>query len=343
MVSKSSRSIISTSDLTLQELDEALALAAKGKSSHWRDFSSSLSGRVLALMFFNPSLRTRASFQSGIARLGGQSVVLSPGADSWTLEFADGAMMYRDRTEHIKDAAGVLSQYFDAVCVRAFSKLSSWEEDRDEPVLSAFTKHLDIPLISMEGSCWHPCQALADALTLRETFGNKLHGKVFTLSWAPHPKQLPLAVPHSTALIAAQLGLQLRIAHPEGYDFDPKIMSMIQSAAGSSGGSVEVFYEQEQAVRGADIVYAKSWTPPGFIGHRELELEHRKSLLPWIMDQEVMAHGNDSYFMHCLPVRRNVEVADEVLDSKRSLTEQQAANRMHAQNALLLKILKTDL
>lgn len=339
MNSSRPRSLISTHDLGPQELTSILTLAASGKKNNWREEARSLSQRVLALLFFNPSLRTRASFQSGIARLGGQSVVLAPGADAWTLEFGEGALMYRDRTEHVKDAASVLSQYFDAVCVRSFSGLTSWEQDRDEPVLSAFAKHLDVPLISMEGSCWHPCQALADALTLQETFGSDLKGRTLTLTWAPHPKQLPLAVPHSTALIAAQLGLHVRIAHPEGYEFDPSILSIVESAARSAGGTVTVMHEQQEACQGADVVYAKSWTPPFFIGRREAELEHRRSLLPWIVDQPLMEHAGNPYFMHCLPVRRNVEVADEVLDSPRSLTERQAANRMHAQNALLLSIL----
>jgi N-acetylornithine carbamoyltransferase len=193
----------------------------------------------------------------------------------------------------------------------------------------------------MEGSLWHPCQALADALTLTEVFNGAPKNKTFTLTWAPHPKQLPLAVPHSTALIAAQLGMNLRIACPEGYEFDSSIMGQIEQAAALSGGMVSVFHEQEPALEGADVVYAKSWTPPSFIGRKELELEHRKSLLPWLVDEQLMQKGGDPFFMHCLPVRRNIEVADEVLDSKKSLTDQQAANRLHAQNALLLHILSS--
>jgi len=161
----STRALISTSDLTPQELTGVIERAIQGKQSNWREHSTALAGKVIALMFFNPSLRTRASFQAGIARLGGQSVVLAPGSDSWTLEFEEGALMYRDRTEHVKDASGVLSQYFDAVCIRSFPALKSWEEDKNEPVLSAFKKHLDIPLVSMESALWHPCQALADAVT----------------------------------------------------------------------------------------------------------------------------------------------------------------------------------
>jgi len=335
----STRALISTSDLTPQELTGVIERAIQGKQSNWREHSTALAGKVIALMFFNPSLRTRASFQAGIARLGGQSVVLAPGSDSWTLEFEEGALMYRDRTEHVKDASGVLSQYFDAVCIRSFPALKSWEEDKNEPVLSAFKKHLDIPLVSMESALWHPCQALADAVTLKERFGKNLKGRKFVLTWAPHPKQLPLAVPHSTALIAAQLGMDVRLACPEGYEFDPEIMGSVSTSAKASGGTFEVFHEQEKALKGAEVVYAKSWSPPQFIGMREVELEHRKSLLPWMLDQEMMQLGNDPYFMHCLPARRNIEVSDEVIDSARSLTEHQAANRLHAQNALLIELL----
>lgn len=335
----STTSVITTSDLSPGELSELLRLAAEGKKSMWRNYSEALKHKVIALLFFNPSLRTRASFQSGIARLGAQSTVLSPGNDSWTLEFEEGAVMYADRTEHVKDAAQVISQYFDAVCIRAFPKLASWEEDKHESVLEAFKKYLDIPLISMEGSLWHPCQALADALTLQETFGSRLREKTMVVSWAPHPKQLPMAVPHSTALVAAQLGMKLRIACPEGYLFDDEILSQITSEASRSNGSVEIFHEQDAALKGADVVYAKSWTPPMFIGKKELELEHRKALLPWLFDAEKLALGNNARFMHCLPVRRNIEVADEVLDGPQSLTSLQAANRLHAQNALLVSML----
>jgi N-acetylornithine carbamoyltransferase len=338
-MSLSTRAFISTSDLSAAELLTVLERALHGKQSNWREYSTTLSGKIIALMFFNPSLRTRASFQAGIARLGGQSVVLAPGSDSWTLEFEEGALMYRDRTEHVKDAAGVLSQYFDAVCIRSFPALKSWDEDRNEPVLSAFKKHLDIPLISMESALWHPCQALADAVTLKERFGKNLQGRKFVLTWAPHPKQLPLAVPHSTALIAAQLGMEVRLACPEGYEFEASIMGDISAAAKTARGSLEVFHEQEKALKGAEVVYAKSWSPPLFIGRREVELEHRKSLLPWMLDLKALQVGNDPYFMHCLPARRNIEVADEVIDSPRSLTEHQAANRLHAQNALLTELL----
>jgi len=332
------RSFLTTASLSSGELGELFALAEEGKRSNWRDFSQSLKGLVAGLLFFNPSLRTRASFQAGIARLGGESVCINSGSDSWKLEFEKGAVMNSDKAEHVIEAAKVLSAYFDFVCVRSFAELLFWQEDRSDKVIQSFAKELKVPLISMESALWHPCQALADGLTMWERFKGKFSGKKFVLTWANHPKQLPMAVPNSAALMAAQLGMDVRIVCPENYLLSPECMSLISAQCETNKGTLEIYHDQAVGFAGADVVYAKSWTPPGFVGKAEQELSHR-SKLGWTVTQDLMARTREAIFMHCLPVRRNVVVEDAVLDGKSCLIEAQAANRVHAQNALILKML----
>lgn len=333
--------LYTTNDLTAGQINDIIELAKKGKETNWKSYNSKLKNKVICLMFFNPSLRTRASFQSGIARLGGTAVPISSGAGSeaWKLEFKEGAVMDKDSAEHVKDAAKVLSQYFDAVCIRAFPEMKSWDEDKKDTVINSFKKHLEVPLINMESTLWHPCQALADAMTIAETFGGmqKLKGKKFVLSWANHPKQLPMAVPNSAALIAAQLGLDVTIACPEGYDIDNDVMKIIGQHCKANNARFDVVHSQASAFRQADVIYAKSWTPAKFVGKPELEMRERAKL-HWTVDSKLMSLTRNAIFMHCLPVRRNVKATDDVLDSERSVIIQQAGNRMHAQNALLIRM-----
>ncbi len=329
---------ISTDTLSAQELQELFYLAEEGSSSRWQKFSRALSGKVVGLLFFNPSLRTRCSLQSGIARLGGDTVVISP-QEVWPLEYSDGAIMNSDKSEHVKDGAMVLSSYFDLVGVRSFPKMLSFEEDRADTVINSFSKHLKVPFINLESSLWHPCQALADAFTLWKRFNGQFKGKKFVLSWANHPKQLPMAVPNSAALMAAQLGMDLTIVCPEQYQLSDPVNAAIQTHAKLSGGSLTYQHSQEEAFSDADVVYAKSWTPAPFVGKAEDELRHRAALSNWIVTEDLMARTNNGAFMHCLPVRRNVVVTDSVLDSRQSLISTQVINRMHMQNALILKAL----
>jgi len=331
------RGLISTNELSAGELSEIFNLAERGKKSNWKEFSAALAGKVCGLLFFDPSLRTRASLQSGIAKLGGGSVAMNAGADTWKLEFGEGAVMDKDTSEHVKEAAGVLSSYFDLLGVRAFPGLKSFEEDKKDTVLKSFTKYSKVPVLNLESSMWHPCQALADGFTLRERFGARLKGKRFLLIWANHPRQLPMAVPNSTLTIAAQVGCNVRLACPEGYELDSDVLHAAQNFCEQNGTKLEVTHAQRQAFNGVDVVYAKSWTPPRYVGRVDEEKEHRKTLSHWMVTEELMGKTENGVFMHCLPVRRNVVVADGVLDSSRSIVQSQAANRLHAQNGFLVR------
>lgn len=332
---------ISSSDLDAQQLAQVLDLAEAGKRSGWREQRAALSGQVVGLVFFNPSLRTRASFQAGIARLGGSSVVINAsGNEAWQIEFADGVVMNADKAEHVREVAKVLSGYFDLVGVRAFAQMRSWQEDRCDRVLDSFARYLTRPLVSLESAMWHPCQALADALTLRERLGRELRGKRFVLTWANHPRALPMAVPNSAALIAAQMGMDVAIASPFAEPLDSTVLSQIRAQCELNGASFELHTSARDAADGAHVVYAKSWTPPHLVGRQAEEQELRAGLSGWMVDQELMSCTNSAIFMHCLPVRRNVVVADAVIDGAQSVIAQQAENRMHAQNALLLRMLR---
>ncbi len=328
------RDFISTLELSDSEWTEILSLARDGKECSWAKQSRSLCGKRIALVFLNPSLRTRASFQVGIGMLGGQSVVLEPGKESWALEFGDGVKMDGGAPEHIKEFCGVLSRYFDLVCVRAFAKLESWQEDSHDFAMAAFRKYLSVPLISMESALWHPCQGLADALTLKETFGESLREKTFVLSWAPHVKALPMAVPNSALLTAARLGMQVRLACPRGFELHQDILGKVEEVCKTQGRSLQISNAQSPALDGADVVYAKSWAPASFLG-RDFD---QASFSNWQLGSEALHKHPNLRYMHCLPVRRNVELSGEVLDSKHSLHLDQAENRLHAQNALMLKI-----
>ncbi len=329
-----------TSDLSPQDLQDILACAALGKQHGWQSEASALCGKVVGLVFLNPSLRTRASFQAGIARLGGQSIVLSPGADMWSLELEPGMVMNGAKTEHIKDAGPVLSSYCDVLAVRCFPAMQNWREDSRDPVWHAFSEHVRKPLLSMESALWHPCQALADALTLHEVLGVGLQRKTLALTWAPHPKQLPMAVPNSTLLIAAQLGMNVRLVCPPGYELETAVLQKTQSYCELQGSRFDIFHDQGQGLGGVDVVYAKSWTPAGYVGKSDEEFRRRETLCSWELTAERYSQLGRPWFMHCLPVRRNVEVSDAVLDSDRSLILRQAENRLHAQNALLLYMLR---
>src|SRR5215475_4428115 len=207
---------ISTSNLSGAELDRFIDSALRFK--HGADESKPLSGKSVALVFFNPSLRTRASMQVGIYELGGNPVILEPGGTSWTLEHREGVVMDGNKTEHLKEFVRVLERYVSAIGVRTFAELKDWETERTDPILNAFANYASVPIINLESAMHHPCQAMADMMTIREKLGGEK--KKVLLTWAWHPKPLPMAVPNSFALAAAQFGHDLRIAHPNGYDLD---------------------------------------------------------------------------------------------------------------------------
>ena len=297
-----------------------------------------LAGRSIALVFFNPSLRTRASMQVGVFELGGNAVVLEPGGTTWTLEHREGVVMDGDKTEHVAEFVRVLGRYAAAIGVRTFAALKDWEEERRDPVLAAFARYSDVPVINLESAMHHPCQAMADMMTVREKLGEGK--KRVLLTWAWHPKPLPMAVPNSFALAAAQMGHDLTIAHPPGYELDDELMALIKNQAGENDGSVRVTNDVSEAFDGAEVVYAKSWGSSRFYGRVEEDIKERAQYRDrWIVDDEKMARTASGIFMHCLPVRRNVIVTDSVIDSARSVVIDEAENRLHVQKAIMTRLL----
>src|SRR4029079_3447133 len=226
-----------------------------------------LDGKSVALVFFNPSLRTRASMQVGIYQLGGNAVILEPGNTSWTLEHREGVVMDGNKTEHLKEFVRVLERYVSAIGVRAFAELKDWETERTDPILNAFANYASVPVINLESAMHHPCQAMADMMTIRERFGTEK--KKVLLTWAWHPKPLPMAVPNSFALAAAAVGHDLRLCHPKGYELDDDLLSELERHASDTGGSVEFTNDVNAAFDGAEVVYAKSWGSKLFYGAAE--------------------------------------------------------------------------
>ena len=277
--------------------------------------------KTLGLLFFNPSLRTRLSTQKAAQNLGLPTMVMNFSQESWALEFEDGTKMSGLRSEHVKEAAAVVSQYCDMVAIRAFASLSDKEKDEAEIVLRSFAKYSSIPIINMESATAHPLQALADAITIEE-FKPKYKPKV-VLSWAPHPKALPHAVGNSFTQMMKHMDADFIIAHPEGYSLNPKITE-----------GVECMTDQEKAMEGADFVYTKNWCSYDHYG------QILKTDDQWMITPDKMELTNNGKFMHCLPIRRNIVASDGVLDSPRSLVIQQSQNRIYSAQAVLKQLLE---
>jgi N-acetylornithine carbamoyltransferase len=328
--------LLSTGKLSQEELGRLLDSALHFKSG--ADQSKPLAGKSVALVFFNPSLRTRASMQVGIYELGGNAVVLEPGGTSWTLEHREGVVMDADKTEHVAEFVRVLGRYCVAIGVRTFAALKNWEEERTDPILNAFAKYADVPIINLESAMHHPCQAVADMLTIQEKRGPGR--KKVLMTWAWHPKPLPMAVPNSFALGAAQMGHELVIAHPKGYELDDELIDQVKQQADGAGGRITIEHDVEAAFDGVDVVYAKSWGSKSFYGAPENDIAERaRYRSTWIVDEAKMSRTNSAIFMHCLPVRRNVIVTDSVIDSTSSVVIDEAENRLHVQKAIMKELI----
>ena len=324
---------LSTTEFDLERLIQS---ALRFKSGD--DRSKPLSGKSVALVFFNPSLRTRASMQVGIYELGGNAVVLEPGGTSWTLEHREGAVMDGDKTEHVAEFVQVLERYCVAIGVRTFAALKNWNEERTDPVLNAFAKYASVPIINLESAMHHPCQSTADMMTIREKLG--AGRKRVVLTWAWHPKPLPMAVPNSFALAAAQMGHDLVVAHPHGYELDEELLETTRQRAARAGGSLETTNDLDAAFDGAEVIYAKSWGAKQFYGNTDRDIAERAQYREeWIVNEDRMSRTNHAIFMHCLPVRRNVIVTDGVIDSRSSVVVDEAENRLHVQKAILANII----
>jgi N-acetylornithine carbamoyltransferase len=330
------RDFLTTGEWAREELEGLIERALEFKQGDAR--ADLLKGRSIALVFFNPSLRTRASMQVGIYELGGNAVVLEPGGTSWTLEHREAAVMDADKTEHVAEFVRVLGRYCAAIGVRTFAALKNWEEERTDPILNAFAKYSDVPIINLESAMQHPCQSMADMMTIREKLGSG--PKKVLLTWAWHPKPLPMAVPNSFALVAAQMAHDVVIAHPRNYELDDDLMDEIRRQAAGAGGRITIEHDLDKAFDGADVVYAKSWGAKQFYGAPEKDTAERAQYRgKWIVDEEKMAKTNSGIFMHCLPVRRNVIVTDGVIDSPASVVIDEAENRLHVQKAILTRLI----
>lgn len=316
------------------ELAKLVETALRIKSGADRDTQRILHGRVLVMLFFNSSLRTRTSFEAAMLRAGGHAICLNVGSDTWNIEYRDGAIMNGAAAEHVREAAPVLSRYGDLLAVRSFAEMKSPTADAEERVIRAFARHATVPVLNMESAWEHPCQGLADWLTIREKLGDP-RGKRFTLTWAPHIKLLPLAVSHSAVLAAAAAGMHVTIAHPPGYNLGENILERARAFCRSAGTNLDLTHDQAAATRSADIVYAKSWGAPLLYGDASAQSAEFNRYADW---QVRAAHlGQHTRLMHCLPTRRNVELADDALDDPRCIVVDQAENRLWAQTAILCK------
>ncbi|MEK7858252.1 MAG: N-acetylornithine carbamoyltransferase [Elusimicrobiota bacterium] len=294
-----------------------------------------LQGKSLAFCFMNPSLRTQVSFEVATVALGGHPLVLSLGTGTWQMEHQEGIVMDGKAAEHLKEAVPVLARYCQALALRSFPAGASWAEDKLEPYLAAFRKYSPVPVINLESATGHPCQALADLMTIKERMNPKK--KNFLLTWAPHIKGLPMAVPNSAAEMAALAGMNVTIAHPEGFDLDPEVIARVQANCKSNGAAFRISSDVPRVYDDADVVYAKSW---GSIKDYGKPLPSDPAFrAKWMVTADKMKRTHDAIFMHCLPVRRNMVVADEVLDGPWSVVIDQAENRLHTSKAVLLKLL----
>jgi N-acetylornithine carbamoyltransferase len=328
---------LSLADLAPEAVEDLLSLAARLER---RPEPEALQGKILALLFFNPSLRTLASFQAGMARLGGSSFVISPGQGTWLLETRDGVVMDGAAAEHVREAIPVLASYADAVGIRSFAGRTDLAADLADTVFHAMTAVCQVPAINLESAVDHPCQALADWKTM-DDLGIPARGGKFVLSWAWHPSPLPLAVPAATVHMAALRGMDVTVLRPEGFALPAPVMARARAAAELSGGAVRETADRSEALGGARVLYAKSWASPLHYGDAPAEAAFRAPLRDWCVDDGWFANAApDCRFMHCLPVRRNVVVKDSVLDSPRSVVVHEARNRMWAQMAVLHRVLR---
>ena len=283
-------------------------------------------GRTILLVFFNSSLRTRLSSQKAALNLGMSPIVLNVGQDSWKLESELGVVMDGDRSEHLREAIPVMCSYCDIIGIRSFATLQDRAADYAETVLNQFIEYGGKPVISLESATLHPCQAFADLITI-EQYKRKPRPKV-VLTWAPHPRALPQAVPNSFAEWMGAADVDLVITQPEGYELDPRFV-----------GGARVEYDQMKALEGADFVYAKNWSCPG-VSDPSRYGQILSQDPSWTVGEAHMAVTDNAYFMHCLPVRRNVVVTDGVLDSPASLVVPEAANRVVSAQVVMKRMLE---
>ncbi|MBS3822726.1 MAG: N-acetylornithine carbamoyltransferase [Wenzhouxiangellaceae bacterium] len=331
------KSFLSTVDYTRAEIQGLLDTASELKAA---PVSRALAGRTVALLFLNPSLRTRTSFEVGAFQLGAHAVVLEPGKGAWGIEFEQSVVMDGDAEEHIIEVAGVLSRYCDAIALRAFPLFADWQVDRQDRVIRTLAEHATVPVINME-TIIHPCQELALMRTIQDHLGRPDNRK-FLLTWTWHPRPLNTAVANSALLIASKFGMDITLLVPdEAYRLDSQFMDAAAAQACESGGSLEVTTDIEQGYSGADWVYAKSWGALPLYGRPAEDAELRAPFRHFMVDGEKMAMTANARFSHCLPLRRNIKASDEVMDADYCVALDEAENRLHVQKALMLSLMGT--
>jgi N-acetylornithine carbamoyltransferase len=325
-------------DLADFSRDQILDLLELAQSLQDNPQPRALAGKILGLVFFNSSLRTLASCQAGMTRLGGSSFVISPGQGTWQLETRPHVIMNGAAAEHIREGIPVLASYCDALGVRAFAEGKNLADDLGETVFALIDHLCDKPLINLESALNHPCQALADWRTLDELAVPRR--AKFVLSWVYHPKALPLAVPAAILHMAAMRGMEVVVARPEGFALPQEIMDKARLAASASGGSLTETDDRSVAMRGAHVVYAKEWGCTSHYGDVEADAKLRADLSDWCVREPWFDTAlPEAKLMHCLPVRRNVAIADAVLDGTRAVVKLEAFNRLVVQMAVLHRML----
>jgi N-acetylornithine carbamoyltransferase len=299
-----------------------------------------LQDKTLFMLFYNTSLRTRNSFEAGMTQLGGHAHFLQPGA-VYTPALPGEEKAYS--TERIADVARVLAEMGHGIAIRIYGKPTGWLYGKGNLIVREFARWSRIPVINMEDDKYHPCQALADVMTMMEKLGD-LKGKKFVMSWAYSGSvEKPLAVPQSAIIGASYFGMDITLAHPKGLDLDPEVLSAVEKNAKRYGGSFQIVHDMDEAFVDADVVYPKSWTVQPTDGKTPMDPEKAKAIFEankhWITTKEKMELTNDALYMHCLPADRGMEVTDEVIDGPNSVIIEEAANRLHAQKGLLALLL----
>ncbi len=313
------KKFISCDDAT--HFQSLIVNALEYKSNPFKDATLG-KGKRMGLLFLNPSMRTRLSTEIAAKNLGMDVIVFNVGQDGWALEFEDEAIMSGTTVEHVKEAAPILGKYFDVLGIRTFPSLKNKEDDYSELYINQFVKYAGVPVVSLESATLHPLQSLTDLITIQETFKEKRKPKI-VLTWAPHVKSLPQCVANSfSQWINAWGGAEFVITHPEDYELDTRFTK-----------GAKITHDQDDALKNADFVYVKNWST--FSDYGKIYCNDPD----WMLTNEKLASTNNAKIMHCLPVRRNVEVSDEVLDSSASLVTQQASNRVWAAQAVLAEIL----
>ena len=302
------------------------------RSQAWMD---PLRHKSLGLLFFNSSLRTRTSMELAAVQLGAHATTLNVGEGVWGFEWEDDVVMDGTAAEHIREAVGVLSRYYDALGVRVFATGTDYESDQSDRLLHRFAEAASVPVVSLESAFYHPCQALADAATLRTHFDGEVEGRKLVVAWAYHPRPLPMAVPNSALLMAARSGLDVTLACPEGFELDDHVLGLSRRYTEARGRTLTVSHDLDDALDGAHVVYAKAWGAPLRYQDADAEAALRNEHRDWRITADRMRATDGGAFMHCLPVRRGVVVDGAVLDGPQAIHLLQAEFRLHAQKAIL--------